>query len=123
MQRTGIEVKLEITPSPARLERETELALFRVMQESLANVQRHSGSSWAEILLDWQPGIVVLEVRDRGHGVSNAHKNGNGHAEIPFAVGVGIASMQERMKQVGGRLQIKSGKDGTTVWAAVPIHG
>jgi PAS domain S-box-containing protein len=120
VKRSGIQVTLKIAPGLGRLEREMELALFRVMQESLANIQRHSESPNAEILLDHQPGIVVLEVRDFGPGICQAENTHCG--ELPFSVGVGIASMQERLKQVGGRLEIRSGADGTTVWASVPVH-
>ncbi|HYL62616.1 MAG TPA: PAS domain S-box protein [Candidatus Methylomirabilis sp.] len=121
VKRSGIQVQLEISPAFARLRRETELALFRIVQESLANIQRHAGSQTAEIRVDRQPGIVVLEVRDHGCGISGKEPRSDG--EFPFSVGVGIASMQERIKQVGGRLEIKSGNSGTTVWAAVPVDG
>lgn len=119
VKRTGIQLKLEISPGFDRLAREIELAFFRVMQESLANIQRHSGSSEAEISLHRQPDMVSLQIRDYGCGNSATAPKANG--EFPFSVGVGIASMQERIKQVGGRLEIKSGGDGTTVYAAVPV--
>jgi PAS domain S-box-containing protein len=118
VKRTGIEVKVRIAPGFERLEREKELALFRVMQESLVNVHRHSGSPSVEIVLGRQTGLVVLEVRDQGCGMPNK-RNG----EVALRMGVGIASMQERVKQVGGRLEIKSGAGGTTVCAAVPVNG
>jgi len=117
VKRTGIEVRLQIAEDFGRLEREKELALFRVMQESLANVQRHSGSARAEIVLTKQPGRVILEVRDQGCGLP---KNGSGQYAVPM--GVGMASMQERLKQVGGWLEIKSRAGATNVWAAVPIN-
>ena len=122
VKRTGIEVKLEIAPGLVRLARETELALFRVMQESLANVQRHAGNTDAEILLTQEPGIVVLQVRDHGCGIPAKEQGIKG--DFPFPVGVGIASMHERIKQVGGRLEIKPGLHGhgTTVCASVPVN-
>jgi signal transduction histidine kinase len=119
MARTGIDVRLGIPGNLGRLGREVELALFRVTQESLANVQRHSGSTSAEVLLQLHAGVVDLEVSDRGRGTVTA--NGD-NGEFPFAIGVGIASMKERIKQVGGRLQIKSDRSGTKVRATVPIH-
>lgn len=118
VKRTGIEVKVEIAADFERLEREKELALFRVMQESLANIQRHSGSASAEIVVGRQEGMVVLEVRDQGCGMPN-----QGNTENGLRMGVGIPSMQERVQQVGGRLEIKSGAGGTTVRAAVPVNG
>ena len=120
VKRSGIEVRLEISVGFPRLERDTELALFRIVQESLANIQRHSGSADAEIRLTWQPGIVAVEVRDHGCGFPS-HEAPHG-GEPPLSAGVGIASMQERIKQVGGRLEIKSSSSGTTVWAVVPVN-
>lgn len=120
VKRTGIQVKLRISPGFARLARETELALFRVAQESLANIQRHSGSRDAEVLLERQPGLAVVEIRDHGHGIPAEDRRASG--EFPVTAGVGIASMQERVKQVGGRLEIRSSGTGTSVWAGVPIY-
>lgn len=120
VKRSGIEVRLEISPDFPRLERDTELALFRIVQESLANIQRHSASADAEIRLDWQPSIVALEIRDHGCGFPRREPSHAG--EPPLTAGVGIASMQERVKQVGGRLEIKSSSHGTTVWAVVPVN-
>ena len=120
VKRTAIQVKLEISPGFLRLHREAELALFRVMQESLANVQRHAGCSSAEVSLDVESGIAVLNVRDFGCGSAGGESHSNG--QFPFRVGLGIASMRERIRQVGGHLEIKSTTGGTTVRAAVPVH-
>lgn len=120
VQRTGIQVSLDISPGFERLARDTEVAIFRVIQESLANIQRHSGSPDAEILLHRQPGIAVLEVRDHGCGIRNENRDRD--ATCPFPLGVGIASMHQRVKQVGGRLEIRSSSSGTIIWAAVPVN-
>lgn len=120
VQRTGIHVRLDISPGFERLARDTELAIFRVMQESLANIQRHSESFDAEILLHHQSGIAVLEVRD--HGCGNRGENCDRDAACPFRMGVGIASMHERIKQAGGRLKIRSSSSGTIVRAEVPVN-
>ncbi len=119
-ERTGIEVKLEISPNFGRLPREEEMALFRVMQESLVNIHRHSGSFRATILLDRTSRGVLLEMSDQGRGI-----RGNGQGRIKgsfFAGGVGIQSMRERMKQVRGQLDIESSPSGTTVRALVAAH-
>jgi len=119
-ERTGIRVKLEISPNFGRLAREEEMALFRVMQESLVNTRRHSGSSNATILLRRTRQGVVLEISDQGRGIQ-----GNGKRYLKgssFAGGVGIQSMRERMKQVRGQLEIDSGPSGTTVRAMVTAH-
>lgn len=119
-ERTGIEVKLEISPNFGRLAQEEEMALFRVMQESLVNTQRHSGSFSATILLARTPQGVVLQISDQGRGIQG---NGRRHLkEGCFAGGVGIQSMRERMKQVRGQLEIDSSASGTTVRAMVTAH-
>jgi PAS domain S-box-containing protein len=119
-ERTGIEVKLEISSNFGRLPREQEMALFRVMQESLVNIHRHSGSPSATILLRRTPRRVLLEMRDQGCGIQG---NGRGRIKgVSFAGGVGIQSMRERMKQVRGQLDIESGPSGTTVRAMVAAH-
>ena len=119
-ERTGIEVKLKISPNFGRLPRGEEMALFRVMQESLVNIHRHSGSFSATIMLDRTSQGVLLEMSDQGRGIQ-----GNGRGRIIsacFARGVGIQSMRERMKQVRGQLDIESGPSGTTVRATVATH-
>jgi PAS domain S-box-containing protein len=119
-ERTGIEVKLEISPRFGRLPREEEMALFRVMQESLVNIQRHSGSFSATIRLDRTARGVLLEMSDQGRGIRG---NGRGRIKGSFlAGGVGIQSMRERMKQVRGQLEIESSPSGTTVRAMVSAH-
>ncbi|HEY6945531.1 MAG TPA: PAS domain S-box protein [Candidatus Acidoferrum sp.] len=119
-ERTGIEVRLEISPDVGRLPQEEEMALFRVMQESLVNVQRHSGSFSATIRLDRTSQGVLLETSDQGRGIQG---NGQRYAKwTSLAGGVGIKSMLERMKQVGGQLEIESSSSGTTVRAVVSAH-
>ena len=120
-ERTGIEVKLEISPDFGRLAREEEMALFRVMQESLVNTQRHSGSLSVTISLHRTEQGVVLQISDQGRGIQG---NGRRHLEeVCFAGGVGIQSMRERMKQVRGNLEIESSSSGTNVRALVATHG
>jgi signal transduction histidine kinase len=95
---------------------ELEITLFRVVQESLANVHRHSGSSSASIRL-WRSGReVVLEVEDRGIGVPR-DKLAWVKTQMHAAVGVGIAGMRERLSQLGGTLEIESSPRGTLVRA------
>jgi PAS domain S-box-containing protein len=112
--RSGISVKLEISRGFGRIGADLELALFRVVQESLANIQRHSGSSEATIRIQRSPAKVTLEVSDKGSGISRRQENRG----TPL-IGVGIPSMQERMKQIGGVLEIESGDQGTTIRATV----
>jgi PAS domain S-box-containing protein len=111
-KRTGIRVDLEVSTSFGRLKPDVELALFRVMQESLTNIQRHSGSTQAKIRLDRNADEVFLEISDTGHAKSGG--------TLPFEVGVGISSMQERVKHIGGQLAIESGGRATTVRVTLP---
>jgi PAS domain S-box-containing protein len=110
--RSGIEVALEIDPEIERLPEAIELALFRVVQESLSNVHRHSESTVATIWLRRENGACVLQVRDCGRGLP---------PEATFEEGVGISGMKERLAQFGGTLDISSHSQGTTVTARLPL--
>jgi PAS domain S-box-containing protein len=119
-ERSGIQVELQISPSVGKIERNIELALFRVVQESLTNIQRHSGSQQAKIRIDHNSD-VTMEVSDLGHGAPAGVRRGK--EELRFEIGVGIQSMQERVKLVGGQLEIDSTSQGTTVRVTVPVGG
>jgi signal transduction histidine kinase len=114
-QRSGIEVNLEISPGFCRLPHDLEIALFRVVQESLTNVHRHSGSSTANIQLIQEGENIRVEVVDNGNGLSTGLYQGK------FIPGVGIMGMQERMRQFGGNCEIIPTQDGTTIRATVPL--
>ena len=118
-ERSGIDVDLDLPDGFGRLARDTEIALFRIVQESLINIHRHSGSKTAHIRLQRDAETLVLEVDDHGHGIPAASleqiMSGGG------IVGVGIAGMSERMEQLGGRLEITSSDQGTTVRARLPL--
>ena len=120
-ERTGIQVELDVSRYFGRLPEDIELGLFRVIQESLTNIQRHSGSYTARIELHRDEQKVRLDVRDTGRGISANKRKQNGN--VPLAVGVGIPSMEERVRQVGGQLTIESNDSGTAVRVAVPVHG
>jgi signal transduction histidine kinase len=90
-----------------------------VAQESLVNIFRHSGSSTATICLSCDGDRITLEVKDEGCGLPRVQLE---HAsEATASLGVGIAGMVERLRQLGGRLEIDSGTRGTTVRAVVPL--
>jgi PAS domain S-box-containing protein len=110
--RSGIVVRLELAPALQRLAPDVETAIFRVVQESLHNVHRHSGSKSVDINLGTKPGELILEVRDRGRGLARET------AELP---GVGIAGMKERLLQLGGTLTVEAKHPGTSVVARLPI--
>jgi PAS domain S-box-containing protein len=112
-ERSGIKVSLEISAELERMPVEVETALFRVVQESLHNVHRHSGSATVEIRLYRHEKELVLEVRDHGGGLP---------ADTGDVFGVGIAGMRERLLQLGGTLVIESNQPGAAVIARLPIR-
>jgi PAS domain S-box-containing protein len=118
-ERTGIEVELRISPRFGRMTPDAEMALFRVVQESLTNIQRHAGSQRAKIQLGRSAGEIKLEISDQGRGTSWQELKGNGG--LPRKVGVGIPSMHERVKLIGGRLEIETSSSGTVVRVTIPV--
>jgi PAS domain S-box-containing protein len=117
-ERTGIEVELEISPRLGRMKPGVELALFRVVQEGLTNIQRHSGSLQAKIRIERERGKITLEISDKGSGIPGNLRRQNG--KLFSGLGVGIPSMHERVKLIGGQLDIESSSSGTTVRVTVP---
>ena len=116
-ERTGISVKLSVSENMCRLPQDHEIALFRVMQESLANVQRHSGSKRVQVRVVQSSEEVHLEIEDKGRGMP---KGVLGMEETSVErLGVGIAGMRERMNQLGGCLEIASSAGGTRVKATL----
>ena len=118
-KRTGIPVEVAIPRELPRLSPDREVALFRVVQEALANVHRHSGSKAARVQVRANKREVVLEVRDRGKGMpAEALKSSDG---IACVFGVGIQGMRERMRLVSGSLDVVSAPGrGTMVRATLP---
>ena len=106
-ERSKLDVDLELDPNVGRLPAEFETAIFRIVQECLTNIHRHSESKSAGIVITRNMDHLKLEIRDRGKGMSTP---------MPRA-GVGIQGMRERVRQLGGELQIESGKGGTRVTA------
>jgi PAS domain S-box-containing protein len=118
-ERSGIKLELDIQTGFGRLPQEAETALFRIVQESLANIQRHSGAKTAKIHLRGDSACVNLEVIDRGCGMDKKTiERGNGSGT---RLGVGILGMRERMSQLGGKLEIESSSSGTTVRVSIPL--
>jgi signal transduction histidine kinase len=94
--------------------------MFRVLQESLTNVHRHSGSKTAEVRLLMRDGNSVLEIEDKGKGFDPAVLEQRGE-DWMGALGVGVRGMNERMRQLKGKLEIISQERGTLVRATIPI--
>ena len=117
-KRSGIQTSLDMPEELGRLSSSLELALFRVLQESLTNVHRHSTSRNAEVSVKASNGQVVLQVRDYGKGISpdilDNFRRKRAHG------GVGLAGMRERINELGGRLEMNSDSQGTRVVATLP---
>ncbi|HKS24496.1 MAG TPA: PAS domain-containing protein [Thermoanaerobaculia bacterium] len=118
-ERSGIAVSLQLPDALGRLPIETETAVFRIVQEALTNVQRHSGSAVAKIRIDREPKMLTLEVRDEGRGVPLALR---GDGRTLAAAGVGIASMRERARELGGTMNVQSDDGGTAIEIRLPIE-
>jgi PAS domain S-box-containing protein len=119
-KRSGINTTFEVSSDFGRLPRDVELAMFRVLQESLTNVHRHSESSTADVRLSMEHGIATLEVRDHGKGISSGVLE-EGSQDWIGSTGVGLRGMGERMRQLGGKLEVFSTREGTTVTAWVAV--
>jgi signal transduction histidine kinase len=115
--RSGIEVHLDLPSTMTRLSRDEELTLFRVAQEALTNIHRHADSPWAAIRYAEHEDAVVLEIEDGGTGAEGMDSVSTG----TFPLGVGLAGMRERIRQVGGTFGVESGRSGTIVRASLPL--
>jgi PAS domain S-box-containing protein len=115
-ERSGITVDLEITPLLGRLQQGLETAIYRVVQESLTNIHRHSGSKWAGIRLIREQDQITLEVADRGIGMSLIST-----ANPRTRSGVGLSGIRERVRELNGHIEIESSPAGTTVRATFPL--
>jgi len=118
-RRSKIEINLDLPDDFGRLSRESETAIFRMVQECLTNIHRHSGSSTAKIRLRRLDDHVLVEVEDKGKGIPPEKRDEMASAGTP---GVGIRGMRERLRQLGGALEINSNGTGTVVKARLPVN-
>ncbi|MGC2708042.1 MAG: response regulator [Candidatus Sulfotelmatobacter sp.] len=116
-ERSGIKVELDFGPDFGRLSHEMETALFRVAQESLTNIHKHSGSATAQIWLGRDAERIVLGVADHGMGIPSTRLR-----DGVFVPGVGLMGIRERVQQFGGNAEIVSSAAGTTVTATIPVR-
>ena len=119
-RRSGIDVNLDLPQELTRLHPDIEIALFRAVQECLTNIHKHAGSSLVEIRMTQDAKQVRLAITDNGTGIPKERLKRllKGAAEI----GVGIAGMRERFRELGGSLEIRSNHDGTAVIVAAPVR-
>jgi PAS domain S-box-containing protein len=121
-KRSGLPVELDLPSHWERPSKEKETALFRILQEALINVHRHSGGSKVLLRLRSDSDFLTLEVNDNGRGmpaevIDRVNRLGGG------AVGVGIMGMRARVSSLGGRLEVQSDQSGTIVRALIPVGG
>ena len=119
--RSGIKTTFQAPKDFGRLSRDAELVLFRVLQECLTNVQRHSGSKTADISISHTDNAVTMQVVDKGKGLP-APILEQGNQDWMGSLGVGLRGMSERLRQLGGALEIVSNETGTRVRAIVPLR-
>ena len=117
-KRSNINTALNVSPEGLpRLTSELETAVFRIIQEALTNVYRHSGASHACVTLGWQNGLMTVTVQDDGKGVEERT------AQLrPDSIGVGIGGMRQRAKEFGGELRMFNTHPGTRVEVAIPCN-
>ena len=117
-ERSNIRVDVDMAPDFGRLPSELETAAFRIVQECLTNIHRHSGSDRARIAIVAEAGRIVVTVQDWGKGIP-ADKLLRVNAEgLP---GVGFRGMTERLRHLGGSLRLESDGTGTIVTATIPV--
>lgn len=118
-QRSKVDVKVEIPETLGRLPSAVELTLFRILQESLTNIHRHSGASRAEISVARLPGGLVMKIRDFGKGIAAATLER--FRSDATGTGVGLAGMRERIRELGGRFEVSADRNGTLIVVTVPV--
>ena len=116
--KTHIDVTLDLPSTLGRLPRDIETAMFRIVQEALTNIHRHSGSSTVTISLQSYGQALLLRIKDEGKGISKEalFKIGRG-----LSVGVGLRGMRERVKDLGGHMEIRSPGRGTELKFVIPV--
>jgi signal transduction histidine kinase len=117
-KRSGIPLKVDVADLPARLPREIEIALFRILQEGLGNIHRHSKGSAAEIAFHAGSRDVLLTIKDDGVGIPGELLN---RFRSSGSAGVGLAAMRERVRELRGSFEIESNERGTSLRVTIPV--
>ncbi len=115
-ERSAIKVDLQVSDGFDRLPQEMEIAIFRVVQECLTNIHRHSGSPTASVRLNRTNDAVDVEISDTGQGIASDRVRGD-----RIVSGVGLMGIEERMRQFGGSVRVTSSENGTLVNAGIPL--
>ena len=120
-ERSKVEVAVDLAPEIGRLAPNVEISIFRIVQECLTNVYRHSGSKTACIKIWPSDGeMLTLQVSDQGKGIPSERRIS---MSLGTSHGVGVSGMRERVRELGGTLEIQSSESGTTVTAVFPLTG
>ena len=117
-KRSGIDIKIEISDLPERMSRDVELALFRVLQEALANINRHSKSRSAEVSFQIKETKLMLAIQDHGVGMTREMLE---QFRTSGIVGVGLAGIRERVRELGGTFDVESNSNGTLLRVTIPV--
>ena len=117
LERSGLEVQLDISKEFGRLPGDLEMVIFRMVQECLTNIHRHSGSKTASIRIARESNQISLDIQDQGKGMS---KERLGEVQAG-ASGVGIRGMKERLRQFKGEMKIASDSSGTRILVTIPV--
>jgi signal transduction histidine kinase len=113
---SGIDVALDVQPGFPRLAMELETAVYRIVQEALTNVLRHSGATRARVHLSMSHGTILLRVQDDGCGITQDIVDFR-----PGSIGVGVGGMRQRIREFGGELRLDHANPGTLVEAKIPV--
>ncbi len=118
-QRSGVQVELDCPSRTDRFSPEVEIAAYRIVQEALTNIHRHSGSQTARVELQRKGDSLILTIQDDGCGIPDTviEKRTEGLGSL----GVGIPGMRERLNLLGGRLDVRSDATGTSLMAVLPL--
>ena len=114
-KRSGIEIAFSASDELGRLPVDVETDIFRIVQEALSNIYRHSGSPAAAIAIEKKGNNVIVQIKDRGHGIANLDD------DIASLDGLCLRSIRERLRKIGGRLEVDPSGDGTLLTAQVPV--
>ena len=117
--RTGIKSSVRIAAAVDRLPYEVQRSVFRILQELLANVHRHSSATKVTVIAAFRDGILSMSVTDNGRGFQPTP---NADFELGVSLGVGIPGMRARLRQFGGNLEIESDERGTSLRAFIPVY-
>jgi signal transduction histidine kinase len=118
-ERSGIRLDLDLPPNLGRLPGDVEITLFRVLQEGLTNIHRHSHASEAGVGIVVQEGSVRMQITDSGCGIPEELLRE--WREMRAPLGVGMAGMLERTRDMGGSFDVQSGSTGTTLTIVIPV--